>query len=144
MSEVEARILETLQKTPLFLAALATISETGEPWVRYVTGRIEDDLTIRVATSLESKKVAHVRVRPAVHLACGDTTPGETGTFLQIEGTASISTDNDEKAAVWYEELGYYFKRPDDPSWCVFKIVPHRITVHSMTSVETAVWERAE
>jgi len=141
MSHLKAKILGTLRRRPVFLAGLATVSEDGSPWVRYVTGKIDDDLTIRIATSLQSKKVTHVRSCPRVHLVCGDISPEGTGPFFQIEGEAEISTDPGEKKAMWFDSLAYYFQTPESPDWCVFKVVPHRIVVHSPTSTEAEVWE---
>ena len=47
MADVKARILEILQPGQMFLASLATVTEDGKPWVRYVSPKIADDLTLR-------------------------------------------------------------------------------------------------
>ena len=142
MSDTKDTILETLQRGDGFLASLATITEDGAPWVRFVTGTIGPDLTIRLATSLRSKKVAHVRVHPEVHLLCGNTNPSVDAPYFQIEATAEISTDPEEKRAIRHEDLAYYFQAPDNPDWCVLKALPRRITLHSLTSMDTEVWTK--
>jgi general stress protein 26 len=142
MSDTKRKILETLQRGRGFLASLATITEDGAPWARYVTGTIDDELTIRIATSLHSKKVAHVRARPEVHLACGNIDPSVEAPYFQIEATAEISTDPEEKQAIWNDGLAFFFQTPENPDWCVLKARPHRITVHSMTSMDTEVWTK--
>lgn len=142
MSDTKRKILETLQRGHGFLASLATISEDGAPWVRYVTGTIDDELTIRVATGLRSKKIAHVRARPEVHLACGNIDPSVDAPYFQIEATAEISTDLEEKRAIWHDDLVFFFQAPENPDWCVLKVRPHRITLHSITSMDTEVWTK--
>jgi len=142
MSDTKRKILETLQRGRGFLASLATITEDGAPWARYVTGTIDDDLTIRIATGLRSKKIAHVRARPEVHLACGNIDPSVEAPYFQIEATAEISTDLEEKQAIWNDGLAFFFRTPENPDWCVLKARPHRITVYSMTSMDTEVWTK--
>jgi len=142
MSSEKERILATLRKRPTFQAALATISEDGSPWVRYVTGQVADDLTIRVATSAQSKKVRHIRSQPRVHLVCGEIPPQGEGPFFQIEGEAIISTDVEEKRSIWFDRLTFFSGAPDDPNWCVLRVRPDRIRIHSLTSMETDVWVR--
>jgi general stress protein 26 len=140
MSDTKQRILAVLRQGHGFLASLATVTENGEPWVRYVTGTIRDDMTIRVATSLQSRKVAHVQAKPHVHLICGNIDPSVDAPYFQIQGTAEIATDMEEKQAVWHEDLAYYFQTLENPDWCVLKIHPRRITVHSMTTMDAEVW----
>lgn len=142
MSDTRERILRTLQQGHGFLTSLATVSEEGAPWVRYLMGTIDDDMVIRFATSLRSKKVAHVRANPSVHLTCGNIDPSVDAPYFQIEGKAEISTDPDEKKAIWHDDLAYYFQTVENPEWCVLKIHPHRITVCSITSMDTEVWQR--
>ncbi len=140
MSDIKERILAVLQQGHGFLASLATITEDGAPWVRYVMGTIDDGMTIRFATSLHSKKVSQIRANPKVHLTCGNIDPSVDAPYFQIEGTAEISTDLDEKKGVWHDDLAHYFQAPENPGWCVLKIRPNRINVHSITTMDTEVW----
>ena len=48
MSDLKQRILNITQ--PLQLASLATVTEEGKPWVRYVMAVSDDGLTLRCAT----------------------------------------------------------------------------------------------
>lgn len=140
MSDIKEKILAVLQQGHGFLASLATVAEDGAPWVRYVMGSIDNGMTIRFSTSLRSKKVAQIRANPKVHLTCGNIDPGIDAPYFQIEGTAEISTDLEEKRSVWHDALAYYFQTPENPEWCILKVHPNRITVHSITSMDTEVW----
>jgi len=140
MSDVRQKILEILRQGDVFLAALATKTEEGAPWVRHVMGTIDDDIGIRIATSLHSRKVAHVRAHPEVHLVCGNTDPSVDAPFFQIEGRAEVCTEAEEKRAAWRESLAFFFESPENPDWCILRVRPDRITVHSMRSMETEVW----
>ena len=68
-SELKERILSILHKPQL--AALATVTEMGNPWVRYVVTVGDGDLIIRCATFADSRKVKHIEGRSDVHLTCG-------------------------------------------------------------------------
>ena len=142
MSNTEQKILGVLQRGHSFLVSLATVNEEGEPWVRYVAGTIDDDMVIRFATSLRSKKIAHVRANPNVHLTCGNIDPNVDAPYFQIEGKAEVSTDLEEKKGIWHDNLAYYFQTVENPEWCVLKVHPHRITVCSITSMDTEVWQK--
>ena len=139
MSDLKARIRgKMLQPT---LSVLATITEDGKPWVRYVTPVMDDNLVIRLATFLPSRKVAHIRHNPEVHLATGVTSPETAESYLQVQGRASIKTDPDAKKAFWSDQFKRYFSGPDDPNYCVCEIVPYRIEYMSMTAMIPEVWE---
>jgi len=142
MSNTEQKILGVLQRGHGFLASLATVNEEGEPWVRYVAGTIDDDMVIRFATSLRSKKITHVRANPNVHLTCGNIDPSVDAPYFQIEGKAEVSTDLEEKKGIWHDNLAYYFQTVENPEWCILKVHPHRITVCSLTSMDTEVWQK--
>ena len=51
MSDVKTRILEILQQPRL--ACLATVTQDGKPWVRYVMTATSPDLTIRCAEVID-------------------------------------------------------------------------------------------
>ena len=42
---------------------------------------------------------------------------------------------------MWVEQLGAIFKGPDDPMYCVLKIIPYRIELQSMGMVPPEIWE---
>jgi general stress protein 26 len=66
MSDLKERIVEGLKK--LQLANLATITEDGRPWTRYVMVKGDDDLVLRCATFLTARKVDQIKNTPDVHV----------------------------------------------------------------------------
>jgi len=141
MADAKRKVLEVLKVGEPFLAALATITKDGKPWVRYVSPKIAEDLTLRIATSARSNKVVQIKANPEVHLTCGITDPRTAQDYLQIQGKATFSTEQAEKDAFWEEMLNAYWSGPDDPDYGILIIEPYRIEVHSMTSADADVWE---
>ena len=139
MSELKKKILAKLEGPTL--ATLATITEDRKPWVRYVTPVADENLTIWVASFVNSRKVAQIRKHPEVHLTVGVTTMETAESYLQIQGRAEIRTDAETKKAAWYGHLERIFSGPDDPDYCVCKITPYRIEYQTMGMVPPEVWE---
>jgi len=127
MTSSEERILKTLRRDSTFLAALATCNQDGQPWVRYVVGVVGDDLTMRFPTFVGTKKVAHIRRHPEVHVTCGDTSNLTPGTYLQIEAHAEIADSTEERVLCWTPRLEKWFDGPEDPKYAVVRVVPKRI-----------------
>ena len=138
MSDVQQKILGII-KTPA-LATLATITEDNKPWARYVMIQAQDDMRIRFATYLHSRKVQQIRANPEVHLTCGSTGEPPMQQYLQIQGKAEVSTDESEKTAYWNDELKNYFTDPDDPNYAVVIVKPYRIEFQTH-SEKPAIWE---
>lgn len=142
MSDLKQRIY-TLAKEPQLLS-LATITEDGKPWVRYVVGQADQELALRFCTSLCSDKIRHMRRDPNVHVAMGAKDIMTTKEWLQVEGVAEISTAQAERDAFWRDNLKAYFKGPDDPNYCVVIIKPSRIEFASMASMTAEIWQAGE
>ncbi|MBF0502226.1 MAG: pyridoxamine 5'-phosphate oxidase family protein [Candidatus Riflebacteria bacterium] len=138
MPDIKKKILEILEKHPI--AAMATITEEGKPWVRYVSLTASDDLTMRTATGLKSRKVEHIKKNPEIHMTCGYT-PGKPGPYLQIQAHATISTAAKEKKAIWNDHLAEYFSGPDDLNFGVVIVKPYRIEFMDWSSKEPKVWK---
>lgn len=139
MDDLKANIYDVI-KTPQ-LMPIATITEDGNPWVRYVVGFGGEDLSIRFVTSLQTRKVAHIKTNPEVHMTCGAKTLESTENYLQIAGQAEITTDGQERHRLWNDELKAYFSGPDDPNYCVVIVKPYRIELMGMTEMVPRVWE---
>lgn len=139
MNELKKKILAKMEKPTL--ASLATITEDGKPWVRYVTPYADKNLTIWMATFIGSRKVAQIKRNPEVHLTVGVTSPESADAYLQIQGRAEILADKKTKKEVWYDELKGIFSGPDDPNYCVCRIIPYRIEYQAMGMVPPEVWE---
>jgi general stress protein 26 len=123
------------------LCVLATVTEDGKPWARYVTPFADDNLTIWLATFASSRKIAQIRENPEVHLTTGVTDPRVDMPYLQIQGRADILTDGETKKAVWSDYLARIFSGPDDPNYVVCRISPYRIEWQPGGSGTPEVWE---
>jgi len=139
MKDIQAQILAIAG--PAHLAALATLTEDGKPWVRYVIPRADENLTIRVATHVNSRKVSQIHNNPEVHLTCGVSDPRNIDTFLQIQARAEFTTDQDEREFFWDPHLGNMFDGPNDPEYGIIRITPYRIEVWKEGCNEPDVWE---
>jgi general stress protein 26 len=139
MPSLKERILEVV-KTPA-LSGFATITTYGKPWVRYVVAHAANDLTFRLSSFREARKVAQIEHNPEVHLTCGITDPTNMGPYLQVQGRAVFTTDREERHAFWNEKLRLLFAGPDDPKYGVVIVRAYRIELCHVGR-ETEVWER--
>ena len=140
MSDLKQRIIDAAGDIQLI--NFATFTENGKPWVRYVMGKADSDLVFRFCTQLESRKVSQIRKTPDVHISLGVSNLETAKNWLQVEGTAQVSTDKAERHAFWFDELKNYFTGPDDPSYCIIIINPSRIEFGTMGSMTHEVWEK--
>jgi len=138
MSDLKERIRGILQ-TPQ-LAGLATVTQDGKPWVRYVMVAASDDLTIRCATFVSARKVKQIEANPEVHLTCGVTNPAEMAPYLQIQGRAALNTGQEVRHGFWSEMLAPIFDGPDNPKYGVIEIAPYRVEYCTPGSYEPEVW----
>ena len=123
------------------LCVLATVTEDGKPWARYVTPFADENLTIWLATFANSRKIERVRKNAEVHLTTGVADARIDMPYLQIQGRADILTDEGTKKAVWSEYLARIFSGPDDPNYVVCRISPYRIEWQPSGSGAAEVWE---
>lgn len=140
MSDLKQRIVDAAGD--LQLINFATVTEDGKPWVRYVMAKADKGLVFRFCTHLESRKVAQIRKTPAVHISMGVTSLETAENWLQVEGTAEVTTDKAERDSFWFDDLKNYFSGPDDPGYCIIIIKPSRIEFGTMGSVTPEVWEQ--
>ena len=140
MSDLKQRILNIIHKPQL--AALATVTEQNNPWVRYVVTVGDGDLVIRCATFVDSRKVKQIENDPNVHLTCGVSSLGEIKPYLQIQAQARVNTAKDERHNFWNDLLAPIFDGPDDPKYSVIVIDPYRIEYCTLGSYEPEVWTR--
>ena len=138
MSDLQQRILEIIHKPQL--SSLATITEQGNPWVRYVVTIGGGDFSMRCATFITSRKVKQIEKDPNVHLTCGVNSLQEMNPYLQIQGKARITKDKDERHSFWNDMLEPIFKGPDDPNYCLIVVEPYRIEYCTAESFEPEVW----
>ncbi len=138
MSDLKHRILEILSVPQL--TSLATLTLDGKPWVRYVVAMSDEDMNIRFASLIDSRKVEQIRLNHEVHMTCGVTNLNEMNPYLQIQGRARISTDEADRHGFWNDKLRSIFQGPDDPNYCVIIVEPYRIEYCIQGPVEPDVW----
>jgi len=141
VTELQERIYNILQKPQL--AGLATITEDGKPWVRYVMTVATEDMTIRCATFVTARKVYQIEKNPEVHVTCGVTSPTEMVPYLQIQGRARLNTSKEARHGFWTDLLSQIFAGPDDPKYGVLEVTPYRIEFCSPGKYEPEVWTAA-
>ena len=138
MSDLKQRIYEVAKDFQLI--NFATITGDGKPWVRYVVARADDELVFRFCSHLGARKIGQIRKNPNVHISLGAKDLETAEHWLQVEGSARISTDKAERDGFWFDDLKNYFSGPDDPDYCVVIVRPTRIEFGTMGSMEPEVW----
>jgi len=139
MSDVKERILKILQQPQL--AGLATITQDGKPWARYVMVVGSPDMTIRCATFASARKVKQIKKNPEVHVTCGVTDPRNMAPYLQIQGRAALNTSKEARHGFWSDMLKVIFSGPDDPNYAVVEIKPYCVEYWSPGVHEPEVWK---
>lgn len=139
MDDLRQRILEVLKQ--LQLTSLATVTEEGKPWVRYVMAVADENLVIRCATFAGARKVKQIGNNAEIHLTCGVTDPRVMKPYLQVQGRARLASDEAERHGFWNETLKGIFSGPDDPNYAVLVMTPYRIEYCTAGSHEPEVWE---
>jgi general stress protein 26 len=123
------------------LSSLATITEDGKPWMRYVISQMDENLNLWVAAFINSRKVAQIHKNPEVHLTAGVNSIETAESYVHIQGRTEILTDEETKNKVWYEHLQDIFSGPNDQNYSVLKITPYRIELQEEAPVSPKVWE---
>jgi general stress protein 26 len=139
VNDLKQRILKITRQ--LQLASLATVTEDGKPWVRYVMAISDEDLTMRCATFVDARKVKQIEKNPEVHLTCGVTDPAVMKPYLQIQAKARLAIDEAERHGFWNDTLKVIFEGPDDPKYGVLVMPAYRVEYWSPDGFEPEVWE---
>jgi len=138
MKDLEKQLLELFHRDRL--AGLATVTPDGRPWVRYVTLLAKTGFPLVFCTDVHSRKMAHIRANPEVHLTSGNLEPPDDSVYLQIQGRAEVSTDPSARSRYWKKEWTRYFKGPDDPNYVIVEVAPYRIELYGPHGFEPLVW----
>ena len=138
MNYWKEKIYKILQSPQL--AGLATVTEDSKPWVRYVMIITSEDLTIRCATFVNARKAVQIKNNSQVHLTCGVSDPKVHVPYLQIQGTAELKTDKEERHGLWNDMYKGIFQGPDDPNYGVIVVKPYRIEYCTPGTLEPEVW----
>ncbi len=141
MSEIKQNVIEML-KIPQ-LSSMATITLDGKPWTRYIMIQSDDEFNIRSAVCLDSRKIKQIAKNPEVHLTFGINDPQDLNKpYVQIQGTARITTDQQEKDNYWFDMLSAVFSGPDDPKYSIMIIEPYRVEFNKPGVMIPEIWEK--
>lgn len=121
-AELKGKIFEVMKGRQL--VSLATLTDDGKPWVRYVTTTGTEDLTLYVNTFAQSRKVAQIKANPNVHVILGARPDEMNHPYLNIVATGEVLVDDETKKKFWFDELKNYFSGTDDPNRVILKITP--------------------
>ncbi|MFH1093578.1 MAG: pyridoxamine 5'-phosphate oxidase family protein [Candidatus Omnitrophota bacterium] len=138
MSELRKKIHEILKGPQL--VSLATITEEGKPWVRYVIAITSENLTVNFSTFLNARKAAQIKNNSEVHITCGITNLNEMKPYLQIQGKAVLNTSEEVRYGFWNSALEKIFEGPDDPNYGIIQVTPYCIEYCTPGSFEPEVW----
>ena len=139
MADLKERIFEILGKFQM--SSLATITQDGKPWVRYVMTRADEDLTIRCTTFKDARKVKQVARNAEVHLTCGITDPRKMAPYLQVQGRATVTASREARHGFWNDIFSAVFDGSDDPNLAIMEIEPYYIEYVTPGTFEPEVWE---
>lgn len=141
MSEIRRQVIEML-KVPQ-LSSVATITLDGKPWTRYMMIQADENFNIRSAVCLKSRKIKQIEKNPEVHVTFGINDPQDLSKpYVQIQGRARISTDQEEKNNYWFAMLAAVFTGPDDPDYSIMIIEPYRVEFNKPGAMLPEIWEK--
>lgn len=113
---------------------LATCGEDG-PRVRPMSGRVDDDMVLWMATGTSSRKVQQIKKHPKAEV-CYCVADGIA--HVRMSGTVEIVEDKSKKE--WFykaqEYMEKFFSSPDDPGYTLLKLVPEQIDVMAEGKME--------
>lgn len=118
--------LKILQES--HVGTMATI-QNNKPHTRYMTF-FSDDFTLYSATSKQTQKVDELETNPHTHILIGYEGEGFGDEFLEIEGTVTVSDDDNLKEKMWNEHMKPWFSGPEDPNLVILKVSP--VTIRLM------------
>ena len=118
---------------------MATIQQ-NKPHSRYMTF-FSDEFTLYTATSKQTQKVDELEGNPHTHILIGYEGEGVGDEFLEIEGTVTISSDEQVKEKMWNKHLEPWFSGPEDPDLIILKVSPDSIRLMNKKGEEPKVIE---
>ena len=122
-----------------YVGTMATIQQ-NKPHSRYMTF-FSDEFTLYTATSKETQKVDELEANPHTHILIGYEGEGIGDEFLEIEGTVTISSDEQVKEKMWNKHLSPWFSGPEDPDLIILKVTPDSIRLMNKKGEEPKVIE---
>ena len=139
MADLKEKIAEVMSSPQVM--PLATVTEEGKPWVRFMVGAAGPDLTVMFATDKRTRKIQQIEKNNQVHITAGGQNPMDSPGYVQYQGQAHFTQDEKLRKMLWNDKLERYWKGPDDENYGVLVVKPQRIEYMSMESWEPQVWK---
>ncbi len=111
------------------VGAIATVSTIGEPSVRYVLMRMDDDMNILFATKNDSLKIHQMNTNPKVNLTISSAFGDEIDVNLNIAGSVEYITDDTRKKDFWLPFYDTLFSGPDDANYIIVKVITENLEI---------------
>ena len=106
---------------------LALIDTDGYPTAATISpSKIDGIRRITFCTGLGSNWVR--RIEKCSHASVCFNSGAEQYNITLI-GDIEVLTDIESKKEMWYDGMGYYFKGPDDPNFCVLQFITRRYSL---------------
>jgi general stress protein 26 len=107
-----------------------TVDEEGQPRARIVDPfPPEADMTVWMATKAATRKITQIRKNPRATLLCFD---GPRKGYVTLLGTATVVTDQAEKARRWKPEWkDFYDDENRGPDYVLIRMKPSRLEILS-------------
>lgn len=96
----------------------------NKPHARYMMF-FHDQSHLFTATNKKTHKVEEIEQNPNVHVLLGFDQKGDK--YIELQGKASVINDQHLKEKYWNKELSPWLDGPNDPEYCLLKIVPEHI-----------------
>ncbi|MEI6089195.1 MAG: pyridoxamine 5'-phosphate oxidase family protein [bacterium] len=117
------------------VGAIATISTTGEPSVRYVLMRMDCDMNILFATKNDSIKIQQMNANPKVNLTISSTFEDTIEVNLKIAGSVEYINDDTRKKEFWLPFYTTFFSGPDDANYIIVKVITENLEIMDQSEI---------
>ncbi|GAB6992178.1 pyridoxamine 5'-phosphate oxidase family protein [Paenibacillus pini] len=116
--------------------SFATV-EGNKPKQRYMA-LYNQGLSIHLVTDGKTHKVEELEENPHVSLLLGYEAGGSKD-VVEIEGTCSVTKDDELRERIWNDDLKPYFSGPEDPNYVILEVKIGRI-VYTDKDGDTREW----
>lgn len=116
-----SRVFDVISKDDV--GVLSTVQD-NKPHARYMMF-FHDHNNLYTATNKHTHKVEEISKNPNVHVLLGYTK--EKDAYIELQGVASVVTDDSLKNKYWSDKLKPWLEGPEDPNFCLLQIEPKQI-----------------
>lgn len=105
--------------------------ENNKPHSRYMTF-YNNNLTLFTPTKRDTEKIDEIEKNSAVSVLLGYEKNGQSDSYVEITGTASINDSQELKNQYWDESYKKWFDGPEDPNYVFLQIQPETVRILNM------------